>query len=429
MSKNVNDIKDTSVDPVLLKEYADVLINVGLNIKKDQYVVVRAPIEAAAFVEVLAETAYEAGAKEVIVKWSAEGMTKLRYRYCTLDTLKEVPDYFTDSFEYYRKRGAAFLSLVGEDPELLKDADGEKVKAAITAKSLALKDYYEAMMRDEVPWNVAAVSVPSWSRAVFPELSDQEGVAALWNEILEASRILSSGSKEAWKNHVHSLKERSNYLNEKQYVALHYRNSLGTDLKIELPKNHIWSGGYGITTGGESFVANIPTEEIYTLPHRKGVNGIVYSSKPFNYAGNIIDEFWLNVEDGKIINFFAKKGNEVLEKLLDTDEGSRYFGEVALVPYHSPISNRNLLFFNTLFDENASCHLAIGKAYPTCLKNSAGKTSQELKELGVNDSIVHEDFMIGTEDLSIDGILEDGPQNRSSEMEIGLRLRFFRDNS
>lgn len=387
----------------LWREYSNVIIKKGLNLQKDQYLVVQAPIESRDFVHILSETAYQFGAKEVIIRWNDEILIKQKYKYCTVETLKEIPQYFIDFYKDLKNKKAAFLSLVGEDPELLKDVDSEKVKASIEAKSLALKEYYQSLMRDEIPWNVAAVSNPSWAKAVFPSLKEDEAVFQLWKEILKASRIEEKDSVRLWEKHIQNLKEHADYLNKMEFVQFHYTNGLGTDLTVNFPDNHIWRAGYGVTKDHIDFVANIPTEEVYTLPHKTGINGIVYSSKPFNYAGNIIDEFYLKIKDGKIMEAKAKKGQEILEQLINTDEGSMYFGEVALVPYDSPISNRNLLFYNTLFDENASCHLAIGKAYPTCIKDGEKKTEKELEELGVNDSIVHEDFMIGTKDLKIDG--------------------------
>lgn len=392
----------------LWKEYSEVIIKVGLNLQRDQLLVVQAPSEAREFVHVLTETAYQVGAKDVHVRWADEELTKLKYRYCSEETLKEVPDWFTAFYNENKDKNAAFLSLVGEDPSLLKDADPQKVKVAIQARSNALKDYYRSVMRDENAWNVAAVSVPSWAKAVFPGDDEKTATKKLWREILNASRISEENSVDAWKSHVETLKEKSDYLNKMNFKALHYTNSKGTDLTVELPEGHIWSGGYGKTKDGTPFVANIPTEEVYTLPRKTGVNGVVYSAKPFNYAGNLIEDFRLKVKDGKIIEAEADRGEKILKQLLSTDDGSKYFGEVALVPYDSPISARNLLFYNTLFDENASCHLAIGKAYPTCLKGSEGKTEEELEKAGVNDSIVHEDFMVGTEDLNIDGITAEG---------------------
>ncbi|MDO5713456.1 MAG: aminopeptidase [Tissierellia bacterium] len=392
----------------LWKEYSKVIIKTGVNLQENQILVVQAPIESREFVHVISETAYEMGAKEVIIRWSDEILIKQKFKYCSIETLQEIPQHFIDFYIDYKNKKAAFLSLVGEDPELLKKVDPKKIKSSIEAKSIALKEYYQSLMGDEISWNVAAVSIPSWAKAVFPELDEKEAQYRLWKEILDASRIEEENSVELWKTHIQNLKDHADYLNAMEFKRFHYTNKQGTDLTIDFPEGHIWRAGYGITKDGIEFVANIPTEEVYTLPHKKGINGIVYSSKPFNYAGNIIDEFYLKIKDGKIVEAKAKKGEEILNQLIHTDKGSMYFGEVALVPFDSPISNRNLLFYNTLFDENASCHLAIGKAYPTCLKDSEDKTVEELEELGVNDSIVHEDFMIGTKDLNIDGIRKNG---------------------
>ncbi len=394
----------------LWHEYANVLLKRGVNIKENQLLVIEAPVEVYEFVRILSEKAYKLGAKDVILRWQDEQHAKNRFEYASIDTLEDIPQYVIDFYMETKNKDASYLKLVGEDPELLKTIAPEKVNKAIQAKSLALKEYLESLMDDENAWTVAAVSIPSWAKAIYPNKGDEEATELLWMEILKASRISESDSVKNWDEHIENLKEKANYLNDMKFEKLHYTNSLGTDVTIELPKGHIWRAGFGETKSGHPFVANIPTEEVYTLPHKYGINGIVYSSKPFIYGGNIIENFSLNIEKGKIVEAKSEKGEKILQKLIQTDSGSSYFGEVALVPYDSPISNRNLLFYNTLFDENASCHLAIGKAYPTCMKDSENKTNEELGELGVNDSIIHEDFMIGTADLTITGIKNSGEQ-------------------
>ncbi len=241
-------------------------------------------------------------------------------------------------------------------------------------------------------------------------MEEGEAVEKLWDAILEATRMNSDDPVEAWKQHIETLKKKVNYLNGKKFAKLHYTSNNGTDLMIELPEGHIWAGGGSVNAKGDLFVANMPTEEVFTLPAKYGVNGVVYSTKPLNYGGNLIDNFSLVFENGKVVDFEAKTGHDLLAELLDMDEGSRYLGEVALVPYSSPIERAGILFMNTLFDENAACHLALGKAYPTCIEGGPSMNEKELEAHEVNDSFTHEDFMIGTSDLSIVGITQDGEE-------------------
>lgn len=241
-------------------------------------------------------------------------------------------------------------------------------------------------------------------------MPEEEAVKKLWEAILKTVRVDAEDPVAAWEEHKQNLKKSADFLNSNQFKYLHYKNAKGTDLKIELPENHIWLGGSEYTPEGLEFIANMPTEEVFTLPKKTGIQGKVVSSKPLNYNGNVIDEFSLTFKDGKIIDFTAKQGQEILKGLIETDEGSYYLGEVALVPYNSPISNSNILYFNTLFDENASCHLAIGKAYPVCIKDGENMDKKQLEALGVNDSLVHVDFMIGTKDLEITGTTAAGKE-------------------
>lgn len=392
-----------------LEDYAKLLIKKGVNIQKGQKLVIRSPIEVADFTTLCAKIAYEEGAKEVDVLWNHEELTKLKFQHVSLENLSQVSEYIQVQYDGYREEGAAILSLVGENPALLQEIDPEKIKASAKARSLALKKFNEAMMSDEYQWCVAGVAVESWASYLFEDLEKDQALEKLWTLILDTSRV-DAQTMENWNQHLDRLTKLSNRLNEEQFDSLVYSNNKGTDLKVGLPENHIWSAAKSISSKGVEFVPNIPTEEVFTLPHKDQIEGLVYSAKPLNYGGNIIDDFKLRFEEGKIVEFDAKKGRDILAKLVDTDEGSKRLGEVALVPYDSPISNTNLLFFNTLYDENASCHLAIGKAYPTCLEDFEGQSLDELKDRGANDSLVHEDFMVGTEDLSIVGIKKDGQE-------------------
>lgn len=388
----------------MLQKYADLILRTGLNLRKDQILLINSPIECAPVTRVISETAYRLGAKDVVIVWKDELFSKIRFTYAPDDVFDEFPDWQKEMYMSYLRQGAAFLSIAANDPELMKDVDPVRMMKAQTASSIALKEYRESLMSNQNAWCVISVPTASWAKKVFPGLEEAKAVEKLWEAIFKAVRVDQADPVEAWKTHKFNLKQRMNFLNAQGFKSLHYRNSLGTDLTIELPEAHLWLGGSEFTPDETEFIANIPTEEIFTLPKKTGVNGKVVSSRPLNYNGHLIDNFSLTFKEGRIIEFNAEKGYETLKSIIETDDGSHYLGEVALVPYDSPISNSKILFYNTLFDENASCHLAIGKAYPVCLKNSGSLNIEELEAAGVNDSLLHEDFMIGTADLEISGI-------------------------
>ncbi|WP_036729003.1 aminopeptidase [Peptoniphilus mikwangii] len=395
-----------------LKKYANLIIREGLKIKKDDLLVIRGPVETYEFINLIAETAFEAGAKDVFVNYSDQNLAKIRYNNASIETLSDIPQYFIDEQNGYIEKKAKFLSITGDDPNLLSDVNPEKVKAAVKAKSIALKSFSEKMMNSECSWCVVGVAVPSWAKVVFPNLSEEEAVKKLWDTIFYTVRVTEDNPISAWETHSNNLKKWSDFLNEKQFEFLEYHSENGTDLKIRLPENHIFSGASEFNRYGEEFIANMPTEEVFSMPHRDGVNGIVYNTKPLNYNGNLIDDFYLKFKDGVVVDFDAKIGYETLKNMLDSDEGSRRLGEVALVPYHSPISNTKILFYNTLYDENASCHLALGKAYPICIKGGESMSTEELIKNGANDSIIHVDFMIGDSTTNIVGISKSGERTQ-----------------
>lgn len=392
----------------LLGKYAELLVKVGVNIQKDQILVISSPIECAEFVRMLAKNAYKHGAKDVVIRWIDELFSKIRYTYAPDEIFDEFPEWQKDFFLSYTRQGAAFLSISASDPELMKDVNQERIIRTSKARGKALREYMEAIMSNKNSWCVASIPTAAWAKKVFPKLSDEEAIKKLWKEIFNVVRVNVQDPVIAWEEHKLHLKKSIEFLNRNKFKMLHYKNSFGTDLKIQLSEKHIWVGGSDFTSSGVEFMANMPTEEVFTLPVKDGVNGIVVSSKPLIYNGNAIENFSLTFENGKIVKFTAEKGYEILKNIIETDEGSCYLGEVALVPYNSPISQSNILFYNTLFDENASCHLAIGKAYPTCIDGGENMSKEELYDLGVNDSIVHEDFMIGTKDLEIVGTTFEG---------------------
>lgn len=396
------------MNKINLEKYARLILTIGLNLQKDQILIINSPIECAYFTRIVAETAYREGARDVVIVWKDELFSKIRFMNAPENVFEEFPNWQKELYLSYMRAGAAFLSIAANDPELMKDVNPIRLMKAQKAGNIALKEYRESLMSNKNVWCVISVPTASWAKKVFPQANEEEQIEKLWDSIFKTVRVDQPDPVDAWKRHKENLKKRMDYLNQLNLKSLHYQSALGTNLTIELPEGHLWLGGSEFTPEGLEFVANIPTEEVFTLPKRTGVNGKVVSSKPLNYNGNLIEKFDLTFKDGYIVNFNAEKGYEALKNLIETDEGSHYLGEVALVPYDSPISNSNILFYNTLFDENASCHLAIGKAYPVCLKGGDLLSSEELKNSGVNDSLVHEDFMIGTADLEITGITTTG---------------------
>lgn len=399
------------MDKNKLQKYAELLVKKGINIQKGQILVLRSPIECAEFARLVQLEAYKAGAREVVVNWSDEQSAKLKFLYAHDEVFDEYPDWAKEFYNGYARKDAAFLSIYAEDPELMKDVDPSRMIRSQKAASTAIKEYRDRLMSNRNVWCIASIPTVAWARKVFSNAnSDEEAVELLWDAIFKAIRVDQDDPVSAWEEHLTNLKKRMKFLNDHNFKYLRVKNSLGTDLEIELPEGHIWLGGSEYTPNGIEFIANMPTEEVFTLPKKTGVNGIVYASKPLNFNGKLIDEFYLKLENGKIVDFDAKVGLDTLKELINTDEGSHYLGEVALVSYNSPISLSGILFYNTLFDENASCHLAIGRAYPSCIKNGENMSDEELEQHGVNNSIVHEDFMFGTPDLEIIGVTRDGKE-------------------
>ena len=391
-----------------LNKYAQLVVEVGSNVQEGDTVSIAAPVESAEFARMLAENSYKAGAHEVIINWRDDVITRLAYENQPVEVLEDIAQYAYDRAEYYAKKGQKSISISAADPELLKGIDAQKIQRASKAMSEKFQPLRKYTMNDINSWTVISVPTQKWAEKVFP--NSENPVEDLWEAIFKTVRVDKENPIKEWEDHLNTLTKKSDWLNEMNFEFLRYKSSNGTDLEIRLPEGHIWTAASSLNSKGESFVPNMPTEEVFTLPHKDGVNGIVHSAKPLVYAGNVIDEFWLKFEDGAVVDFDAKKGKETLQSLFDKDERARRLGEVALVPFDSPISNSNILFFNTLFDENASCHLALGKAYPTTIKNGENMTDEELSEHGVNDSYAHEDFMVGTEDLDIIGVKHDGSE-------------------
>jgi len=389
------------------QQYARLLVKLGVNVQPGQELVVRCTAETAPFVRLVAKAAYEAGAKEVIVHFGDEILKRLRYENAPMEVFESVPAWEAESMNYYAARGAAFLSIVSDDPEAMKGVDHTKIAARTVAADAAFRPYYERMDKNELQWCVAAVPSPVWAKRVFPEKSEEDAVAALWKAIFKTVRV-GENAEEKWQEHGRLLAEHSRKLNEKRFKKLHYHNSLGTDFTVGLAQDHIWAGGMDTTAGGVTFFANMPTEEVFTMPDCEQAEGVLKSALPLSHQGSLIRNFTLVFHEGKVVEYHAEEGEETLKMILDTDEGSKRLGEVALVPYDSPISQSGILFLQTLFDENASCHFALGQCYPNNMQGGELLSKEELREKGGNCAMNHVDFMVGTSDLTIAGIAADG---------------------
>lgn len=393
-----------------LEQYAQLLVKVGLNVQKGQPVFIRSTVDAVPFTRMIVKEAYELGVSDVRVKYGDPVLTRYAYEYESAEFFKEnIKAYDVDERMDYANRGACNLALITEDPDLLSGIDSDKLKAAQLNKSKAFKPYMIQSQKNAFPWLVACYPSEAWASRVYPDLDKETAFNRFLEDILDIVRVDGEDTIEKWEQHKAQLEARANQLNNKAYQSLRYR-SKGTDLEIGLPEGHLWEHATSYTEDGQAFVANIPTEEVFTAPHAYRVNGYVSNTLPLSYNGTIIDGFTLTFEEGRVVDFKAEKGEAVLKSLLETDEGARRLGEVALVPEDSPISNRNTIFYNTLFDENASCHIALGAAYAFNLKNGTTMDGETLQKHGLNDSLVHVDFMIGSEDLSIKGVLPDGTE-------------------
>ena len=324
--------------------------------------------------------------------------------------MSDIPDWFKEMRTYYARKGGAFISIAGGDPEAFKGIDGMKMLSFSRAMNKASEEFYDLMDQSVFPWCIVGYPSEAWAKKIFPSDKPSVAVDKLFKAIFNAVRIGRGDTAKKWRRHDRVLKRRAKILNEYNFKELHFKNGLGTDLHVGLVENHIWQGGSDKTNKKIKYMPNMPTEEIFTMPDMNNVNGVVYSSMPLSYQGNLIEDFSLTFKDGEAIAHTAKSGNEVLARLLETDEGAKRLGEVALIPYDSPISNMKILFYNTLFDENASCHLALGSSYASTIKGGEKMSKEEAKANGSNDSGVHVDFMFGTADMSVTGVTHDGEE-------------------
>lgn len=393
-----------------LKKYAELLVATGINVTEGHTVVLSIDVDQAPLARLISQAAYERGAKKVMVNWADDDLTRLNYTHQTIETLTDVPDYKIEEMNYIIEEGASRISVRSSDPDALAGLDGEKIAETQKANSVAMRPMMDATQSNKLSWLVASAAGEEWAKKVFPELETiEEQVDALWDAIFKAVHLYEEDPIAYWDEKVNTLQAKANELNEENFTALHY-TAPGTDLVVGLPKGHRWEGAGSTNARGEVFVANMPTEEVFSAPDANHVDGVVVSTKPLSYAGSIIEDMEFHFKDGKVTKVTAKKGEDVIQKLITQDAGASHLGEVALVPDESPISQSGLTFFNTLFDENASNHLALGSAYAFNLEGGTEMTREELNEAGLNESNTHVDFMIGSDKMNIDGIKEDGTE-------------------
>lgn len=392
----------------LVEQYIDILLRAGVNIQPGQTLVMQPALgpEIQPFVHRVAERAYALGAGNVVILWQDQYAQRLRILHGDEAALNHEPTGFAHEIESYLDRGAARLSIVAPDPEALQGLDPERQAKMHAASSRAMKRVMDLTMADAVAWSIGAIPTAAWAKQVFPGKPVEEGIAELWRIIFAVSRVDQPDPMAAWLAHAQNLKVREEYLNRARFKTLHYR-APGTDLHIDLPKGHHWISGGVRSERGIEFFPNIPTEEVFTAPQRDGVNGTVTSTLPLRYNGETIEHLSLTLRHGRIVEYGAERGAETLKTIIETDEGSHFFGEVALVPVTSPC-NTGFPFYNTLFDENAVSHIAIGRAYSTCLEGGEKLSDEEVAARGLNFSMTHVDFMIGSDHLDVDGETEAG---------------------
>ncbi|GAB7231043.1 aminopeptidase [Facklamia hominis] len=393
-----------------IENFARLAVEYGVNVQAGEDVLITTPVESPELARLITKAAYEKGARKVAINWVDDYVTRCNYEYQAQETLNEVADWEVAKMQYQiADKRSNRISIYAEDPDLLSGLDQAKISEAVRNRSLKMKDFVKYTMNDIVSWLVISVPTLKWAHKIFPDLSPEAAYDKLWEVILDVCRVSESweDTKANWDQHIKTLNEKAHFLNEQQFEEVHYQASNGTDLRVKLPKNHLWMSAGSSNAKGDHFIPNMPTEEVFTAPQYNGVNGRLVASKPLVYNGVVINHFEFTFKDGKVVDFKAQEGYDTLAEMLESDPGARFLGEIALVPYDSPISNSNILFYNTLFDENASCHFALGKAYPTCVEGGTDLEDDQVHQAGLNDSLIHEDFMVGTADLNITGYKND----------------------
>jgi aminopeptidase len=400
-----------------LDRLAEIAVRAGLGLAPGQELVLTATLDAIPLARRITEQAYKAGASLVTTLFTDEESALLRFRYGSDASFDAAASWLYEAMAQAYRNGAARLAITGNNPSLLSQEDPAQVSRVNRATSKAYRPALELIARHEINWTVIACATPAWAGAVFPDLPQDEALGRLWDAIFAASRADQSDPVGAWKQHDAILHNRADRLNQKRYSALHFRGP-GTDLRVGLADNHLWLGGGTTARNGRYCIPNMPTEEVFTTPHKDRVDGRVTSTKPLSYQGTMIEEISVRFQAGKIVEAHATRGNEVLQRMIETDEGARRLGEVALVPHSSPIASSGLLFMNTLFDENAACHIALGQAYSTCLTDGDTLSPEQLASHGANNSLIHVDWMIGSNRIDVDGISAAGdraPVMRAAE--------------
>lgn len=391
-----------------LTRYANLAIYQGVALKKGEMLTISAPTVAADLVEQIVETAYAAGAVKVMTIWKNDNISRLNYLNQSIEELSTIPDYAVAQTNYSLDRKSCYIAIISDDPEVFSDVPPEKIASAIRANAKANKRFRESTSSNRTRWSLFAYPNLKWAKKVFPDLNDEAALEKLWDYILKTAHLDNENYLESWSSHQEDIHKRCEYLNNAKIKSFRYKNGIGTDFSIGMTKGYLFCGGSESGPDGIPFSANIPTEEVFSSPDRNTANGKLVSAMPLIYQGNIIDKFSLSFENGRIVDFTAEKGYETLKNIIEADEGSHYLGEIALIGYNSAISNLKTLFYSTLFDENASCHFAIGNCYSGCMKDSENMTEEQLLECGLNNSLVHVDFMVGTADLDITAETVDG---------------------
>jgi aminopeptidase len=391
-----------------LDQYAELVVKVGLNIQKGQRLLINSPIEAADLTRKITKYAYEIGCKRVFVDWGDTDLNRLHYLHASDDVLKDfIPQWEIDKNNSLAENNDCMLFIAGTDPNAYANIPPERIMYVQKNVGSKLQSIGQKRINGDVPWAIIGYPTDAWAQSIYPELQKEEAVSSLWEAIFKTVRVDQPDPIAAWQEHSATLTKKVDYLNEQKFKRLHYKSN-GTDLTIELHPDHKWAGGGHHSTFGTTYIPNLPTEEVFTTPHKFGVSGTVSSTKPLSALGNLIENFSLTFKEGKVIDFTAEKGYESLKQLLSLDEGMLYLGEVALVPHDSPISNSGIIFNNTLFDENASCHLALGNAITMALNDGNVSTKEEYENRYINYSSGHTDFMIGSADLEITAEYQDG---------------------